>query len=170
MAQLFRSTARAAAVCQKITAPSANAAVNSFSHKKISTTNVSYLDTSDSVVDQRMDAGDNRWWKRAYFQMQGYYEYGLYHDDILQEDLRPEAREDDEVCEAVRRLPPDLQDERSFRICRAMNLSANKQILPKSEWVTFAEDSTKGMYLQPYLELIRKERAEMAAWKAKVEG
>ena len=77
--------------------------------------------------------------------MQGYYEYGLYHDDILQEDLRPEAREDDEVCEAVRRLPPDLQDERSFRICRAMNLSANKQILPKSEWVTFAEDSTKGM-------------------------
>merc|ERR1712117_439764 len=75
----------------------------------------------------------NGWWKRAYFQMQGYYEYGLYHDDILQEDLRPEAREDDEVCEAVRRLPPDLQDERSFRICRAMNLSANKQILPKSE-------------------------------------
>ena len=37
---------------------------------QISTTNVSYLDTSDSVVDQRMDAGDNRWWKRAYFQMQ----------------------------------------------------------------------------------------------------
>merc|ERR1711879_155342 len=101
MAQLFRSTARAAAVCQKIATPSANAAVNSFSHKKISTTNVSYLDTSDSVVDQRMEAGDNRWWKRAYFQMQGYYEYGLYHDDI---------------------------------------------------------------------ELIRKERAEMAAWKAKVEG
>merc|ERR1712154_498080 len=123
----------------------------------------------DSVVDQRMDAGDNRWWKRAYFQMQGYYEYGLYHDDILQEDLRPEARDDD-VCEAVRRLPPDLQDERSFRICRAMNLSANKQILPKAEHTSFQEDSTRGRYLQPYLALIRKEKAEMAAWRAKVEG
>ena len=75
-------------------------------------------------------------------QMQGYNEVGLYHDDLLQEDLRDQ--ENDEVWEAVRRLPPDLADERSFRICRAMNLSANKQILPKAEWTTWVEDSTKG--------------------------
>ena len=74
--------------------------------------------------------------------MQGYNEYGLYHDDLLQEDLR--EPQNDDVCEAVRRLPPDLQDERSFRICRAMNLSANKQILPKAEHTSFQEDSTRG--------------------------
>ena len=35
MALFFRSTARAAAVCQKLAAPSANAAVNSLSHQKV---------------------------------------------------------------------------------------------------------------------------------------
>ena len=74
--------------------------------------------------------------------MQGYSEYGLYHDDLCFEDLLHPEKCD--VAEAVRRLPPDLQDERSFRICRAMNLSANKQILPKAEHVSFEEDSTRG--------------------------
>ena len=78
-----------------------------------------------------------------WYAMQGYNEVGLYHDDLLSEDmLHPEKCE---VGEAVRRLPPDLQDERSFRIVRAMNLSANKQILPKAEHVSFQEDSTRGM-------------------------
>ena len=36
------------------------------------------------------------------------------------------------------------QDERSFRICRAMNLSANKQILPKEEQPSFEEDNKRG--------------------------
>ena len=35
MALFFRSTARTAAVCQKLAAPSANAAVNSLSHQKV---------------------------------------------------------------------------------------------------------------------------------------
>ena len=41
-----------------------------------------------------------------FFDMQGYYEVGLYHDDILQEDLLDKH---DMVAEGVRRLPPDLQ-------------------------------------------------------------
>jgi len=114
-----------------------------------------------------MDAGDTRWWKKAYYGMQGYYEVGLYHDDILFEDLLDKH---DMVAEGVRRLPPDLQDERSFRICRAMNLSANKQILPKEDQPSFEEDNKRGRYLQPYLALIRSERAEQDAWKAKVDG
>lgn len=43
--------------------------------------------------------------------------------------------------EALRRLPAHLVDERNFRIMRAMQLSIQKTILPKEEWVKFEEVS-----------------------------
>lgn len=78
---------------------------------------------------------------------------GLYRDDILYEN--------DDVKEAVRRLPPKLYDERNFRIIRALQLSMSKTILPKEQWTKYEEDVK---YLQPYLEEVIRERQEKEAW------
>ncbi len=51
---------------------------------------------------------------------------------------------------------------------RAHHLSANKQILPKEEWTSFEDDQEKGFYLQPYLDLVRKENKEKDEWKARL--
>lgn len=59
---------------------------------------------------------------------------GLHHDDCYDE-------ADPDVKEALRRLPAHLVDERNFRIIRAMQLSLQKIILPKEEWVKFEEVS-----------------------------
>lgn len=59
---------------------------------------------------------------------------GLHHDDCYDEDTP-------DVKEALRRLPAHLVDERNFRIMRAMQLSIQKTILPKEEWVKFEEVS-----------------------------
>lgn len=60
-----------------------------------------------------------------------FFNIGLHHDDVLQEN--------DDVKEALRRLPADKVDERSFRIMRAMQLSLQKIELPKEEWTKFEE-------------------------------
>jgi Ubiquinol-cytochrome C reductase complex 14kD subunit len=56
---------------------------------------------------------------------------GLMHDDTLYETP--------EVKEALRRLPKKLQEERQYRISRALYLSMRKEILPKAEWTKFEE-------------------------------
>jgi ubiquinol-cytochrome c reductase subunit 7 len=56
---------------------------------------------------------------------------GLHHDDILYEN--------DAVKEALRRLPQNLQDDRNFRITRALHLSMTKTILPKDQWTKYEE-------------------------------
>lgn len=52
-------------------------------------------------------------------------------DDIL--------HENEDVQEALRRLPKHLVDERNFRIIRAMQLDAQKKILPAEQWTKFEE-------------------------------
>lgn len=59
------------------------------------------------------------------------YLLGLQHDDTL--------HETPEVKEALRRLPKKLQDERQFRISRALYLSMRKEVLPKPEWTKYEE-------------------------------
>ena len=49
-------------------------------------------------------------------------------DDLL--------HESPDVKEALRRLPKDVQDERNFRIAVAIDLSTQKSVLPKDQWVT----------------------------------
>merc|ERR1712168_744035 len=78
---------------------------------------------------------------------------GLMYDDTL--------RETPDVKEAIRRLPGDLQDARVFRISRALQLSGNKQVLPKEEWTKYDDDV---QYLRPILEQVVKERKERSAW------
>lgn len=59
------------------------------------------------------------------------YKIGLHHDDVLQEN--------DDVKEALRRLPAHKVDERTFRIIRAMQLSIQKIELPEEQWTKFEE-------------------------------
>ncbi|KAI0219223.1 Cytochrome b-c1 complex subunit 7 [Lamellibrachia satsuma] len=78
---------------------------------------------------------------------------GLLRDDTLEEN--------ELVKEAIRRLPDRVYDERMYRISRALNLSNQKTVLPKSEWAKFEDDV---LYLQPYLEELRQEHKERALW------
>ncbi|EPY75463.1 mTERF domain-containing protein 1, mitochondrial precursor [Camelus ferus] len=47
--------------------------------------------------------------------------------------------ENDDVKEAIRRLPEHLYNERVFRIKRALDLSMRQQILPKEQWTKYEE-------------------------------
>jgi ubiquinol-cytochrome c reductase subunit 7 len=99
-------------------------------------------------------------WRRALgkwaYSISYFNQLGLRHDDTLMETP--------EVKEALRRLPKKLQDERQFRITRALNLSMKKDILPKDEWTKYEEDNS---YLQPYLDVVNKEFRERQEWNKK---
>lgn len=58
------------------------------------------------------------------------------HDDCL--------HEDDDVKEALRRLPEKLLHERNYRIVRALQLGVTHDILPKDEWTKFEDVSYPG--------------------------
>ncbi|XP_076045449.1 cytochrome b-c1 complex subunit 7-like [Oratosquilla oratoria] len=94
--------------------------------------------------------------KRWAFRITGYNQVGLYHDDILYENP--------DVQTAIQRLPSVVQDERMFRIQRALHLSMTKTILPKEQWVSYEEDRAKGRYLQQYLQEVINERKEKEEW------
>ena len=47
---------------------------------------------------------------------------------------------DNEIThEALRRLPKDVFFERQYRLARSINVSANKGVLPESEWLKAEE-------------------------------
>ncbi|XP_050460687.1 cytochrome b-c1 complex subunit 7-like [Cataglyphis hispanica] len=87
------------------------------------------------------------------YNLSGFNQLGLWRDDCLYES--------EDVIEALKRLPQHIQDERNFRIVRALQLDANKRLLPKEQWTKFEEDV---LYLQPYIEEVRKERVEKEIW------
>ncbi|KAK7080253.1 hypothetical protein SK128_003719 [Halocaridina rubra] len=97
--------------------------------------------------------------KRFAFRMSAFNQVGLYHDDCLYEN--------DDVKEALRRLPQSLKDDRNYRMHRALHLSMTKTILPKEEWISYEEDREKGRYLQPFLTEVVKERMEKEQWNKK---
>ncbi|KAF8566636.1 hypothetical protein P879_08200 [Paragonimus westermani] len=76
----------------------------------------------------------------------------MYHDVIPHSPV---------IAEAVRRLPREETEARDFRIARAFHLSANKTVLPKEQWTRVEDDIP---YLDPYIELTRKEWQEKAEW------
>jgi hypothetical protein len=45
-------------------------------------------------------------------------------------------RDNPVTLEALRRLPPDVYQERQYRLARAIGVSANKGVLPKEDWMT----------------------------------
>lgn len=85
--------------------------------------------------------------------MRHFYFTGLHRDDCLYED--------EDVSEAIKRLPRKEYDDRNYRILRALNLSMTKTILPKNEWTKYEEDTK---YLEPYLKEVIKEREEREEW------
>ncbi|XP_013776063.1 cytochrome b-c1 complex subunit 7-like [Limulus polyphemus] len=91
--------------------------------------------------------------RRWAFNLTGYNKLGLLHDDCL--------NETEIVKEAVRRLPPDLQDARTYRMLRAMQLSLQHNILPKEQWTKFEEDVR---YLEPYMNEVKMEMKEKQEW------
>lgn len=70
--------------------------------------------------------------------------------------------ENEDVQEALRRLPQHVVDERNFRMIRAIQLSMTKTILPKEEWTKYEEDK---LYLTPIVEQVKKERKEREEWE-----
>merc|ERR1719474_724732 len=88
--------------------------------------------------------------KRWAYNASAFNQYGLYHDDVL--------HENDDVKEALRRIPGSVLDERAFRLQRAAQCSLMKTVLPKDQWPTYEEDREKGRYLQKYLEDVIAER------------
>eukprot|EP00043_Microstomoeca_roanoka_P028178 m.17140 g.17140 ORF g.17140 m.17140 type:complete len:118 (-) comp8222_c0_seq1:241-594(-) len=87
-----------------------------------------------------------RWARSA----SGYRKYGLYAEDLIREEL-PGVRE------AISRLPSNEQQERYFRLKRAMQLSLQHKYLPKDQWTT---DETDRKYLSPLLDQVQKEIKE----------
>ncbi|MED6281726.1 hypothetical protein CHARACLAT_024641 [Characodon lateralis] len=78
------------------------------------------------------------------------------YDDTLYEDA--------DVKEALRRLPENVSNDRTFRIKRALDLSMKQQILPKDQWTKYEEDVN---YLTPYLKEVIREREEREEWMKK---
>lgn len=66
-----------------------------------------------------------------------------------------------EVKEAIRRLPKKLQDERIYRMTRAIHLSHCHKVLPKDQWTKYEEDVK---YLEPYLNEVLREKEEQQEW------
>merc|ERR1711862_973122 len=99
---------------------------------------------------------DNVALKRWVFNSSGFNQFSLYHDDCLYEN--------DDVKEALRRLPAHLLDERAFRLQRAMQCNVQKTVLPKDQWPTYEEDREKGRYLTALLEEVVRERKEQEEW------
>ncbi|KAM4689767.1 cytochrome b-c1 complex subunit 7 [Discoglossus pictus] len=94
--------------------------------------------------------------RKWYYGVAGFNKLGLMRDDTIDED--------DDVKEAVKRLPPSLYDDRVFRIKRALDLSIRNQYLPKDQWTKYEEDEH---YLEPYLKEVIRERRERAEWQKK---
>lgn len=88
------------------------------------------------------------------YNLSGFNKYGLWRDDVLDED--------DNVKEALRRLPQRLIDDRNYRILRAVQLSLKKDILPKEQWTKLEDDK---LYLTPLINEVIKEKREQEEWQ-----
>ncbi|XP_036100081.1 cytochrome b-c1 complex subunit 7-like [Molossus molossus] len=71
---------------------------------------------------------------------------------------------DNDVQEAIIRLPENLYNDRVFCIKRALDLSMRQQILAKEQWTKYEEDK---FYLEPYLKDVIRERKEKEEWAKK---
>lgn len=100
----------------------------------------------------------SRSWQEWAYQLSGFNKYGLWRDDLVNEAV------DSNVKVALARLPPRLLQERNYRLLRAVQLSIQKEILPKDQWTKLQDDK---LYLTPYLEEVNKEQREQDEWNKK---
>ncbi|MBN3288572.1 QCR7 protein, partial [Polyodon spathula] len=78
-------------------------------------------------VTGRLLSGLRKW----YYNAAGFNKLGLMRDDTM--------HEDDDVKEALKRLPESVYNDRMFRIKRALDLSMKQQVLPKDQWTKYEE-------------------------------
>uniref|UniRef100_A0A8C0I2Q8 Cytochrome b-c1 complex subunit 7 n=1 Tax=Balaenoptera musculus TaxID=9771 RepID=A0A8C0I2Q8_BALMU len=69
--------------------------------------------------------------RKWYYNAAGFNKLGLMRDDTIYEN--------EDVKEAIRRLPENLYNDRVFRIKRALDLTMRQQILPKEQWTKYEE-------------------------------
>ncbi|XP_043736576.1 cytochrome b-c1 complex subunit 7-like [Cervus elaphus] len=104
-----------------------------------------------SASSRRLE-GIRKW----YYNAAGFNKLGLMRDDTIYEN--------DDVKEAIRRLPENLYNDRVFRIKRVLDLSMRQQILPKEQWAKYEEDK---FYLEMYLKEVIWERKDREEWARK---
>ncbi|ENN72508.1 cytochrome b-c1 complex subunit 7-like [Dendroctonus ponderosae] len=100
----------------------------------------------------------SRSWQEWAYQLSGFNKLGLWRDDLVNEQCEPNVKA------ALERLPSRLVQERNFRILRAVQLTIQKEILPKDQWTQLKDDK---LYLTPYLEELAKEQREQDEWNKK---
>uniref|UniRef100_A0A2I3GR25 Cytochrome b-c1 complex subunit 7 n=1 Tax=Nomascus leucogenys TaxID=61853 RepID=A0A2I3GR25_NOMLE len=92
--------------------------------------------------------------RKWYYNAAGFNKLGLMRDDTIYED--------EDVKEAIRRLPENLYNDRMFRIKRALDLTMKHQILPKEQ-----TKIQENFYLEPYLKEVIRESKEREEWAKK---
>merc|ERR1719453_3072295 len=100
------------------------------------------------------DAAESSSLSDLMIKLSGYRKYGLKAEDLIMEEV-------DGVQEALRRMPQEYNDERFFRLKRAMSLSLQKAKLPADEQTN---DSTDTQELVQMINEVRAENAERAAY------
>ncbi|XP_072530980.1 cytochrome b-c1 complex subunit 7 [Salminus brasiliensis] len=105
---------------------------------------------SKAPATGRLFLGFRKW----YYNASGFNKLGLMRDDTVYENQ--------DVKEAILRLPESVYNDRIFRIKRALDLSMKQQILPKDQWTKFEEDMP---YLEPYVKEVIRERKEKEQWQ-----
>ncbi|XP_028255297.1 cytochrome b-c1 complex subunit 7 [Parambassis ranga] len=121
-------------------------------HNPLRSLSVINMASRAPVATGRLLLGFRKW----YYNLCGFNKLGLMRDDTLYEDQ--------DVKEALRRLPEHAYNDRMFRIKRALDLSMKQQILPKDQWTKYDEDV---QYLTPYLDEVVRERKEREEWMKK---
>ncbi|ELV11864.1 Cytochrome b-c1 complex subunit 7 [Tupaia chinensis] len=94
--------------------------------------------------------------RKWYFNAAGFSKLGLTRDATMYEN--------EDVKEAMRRLPENLYNDRMFHMKRALDLTMRQQISPKEQWTKYEEDN---FYLEPYLKEVIREQKEREEWAKK---
>ena len=98
-------------------------------------------------------SASSRWLKgiqKWYYNTARFNKLGLMRDDTI--------HENDDVKEAIRRLPENLYNDRVFRIKRALDLSMRQQILPKEQWTNMRRINSTLNHI--WKRLFKKEKRE----------
>jgi len=106
--------------------------------------------SSAKVLFKNEAKWETLWRKFKWYDWEGQKLGLLWHDQNCEE-IYPE------VQEAILRLPPHEYDARQRRITRASLLTLHNELLPKSQWTKWDDET---WYLQPYLDEIEREKAE----------
>ncbi|KAI0024195.1 cytochrome b-c1 complex subunit 7 [Xylariomycetidae sp. FL0641] len=85
-----------------------------------------------------------------YMNAAGHRQLGLLSDDLIIE-------ENEDVLKALKRLPPQVQYDRVYRIRRAVQCGVTHKLLPKDQWTKPQDDVP---YLTPILEMIKAEEKQ----------